>query len=416
MLLDQDDVVPELESPADVVDSGPGHAKVAVVYRTRGVPLLLIPPLLVIAAAVAIAILERSQQPAPRVVYLPAVPAAGESEARPEAPTRALAEDARTTIAATVPKSSVDASSPAAATRPDETPAPIAPASVAPEPIPLSKEPSIVSGSQGTVTRRDLEAPPEFPRADDEPTLPGRMAVVGPQAGGRVPVVGFDPEALRAVLDDPLPEAPPPAVDDPAVAAIPDRAPAEVFAPPDPGFNPVAERQFKAKADERRRLAEQRRYVIRSNSSAETRVRNAKIVQARRSADVRRAPFLEELRRIVKERGEAGAGEIEALCTRSGRETAVELLDSAFGELSSTAARLSTKGKVQRLRQWGVPEPIILDHLIDVESGDIGGRHGAKHQAELMLRAARMLLAIPLAAKPDADATVGVGRAGEARR
>ena len=373
---ESDDRSPEASPRPDPSPDEVRTPQVAVVYRSRGVPWWFIPPLLVVAAVVGVVSYRRIEPTRPRVVYVKeTMPNAAPSVASPASPavvaTVASAEPSAVPGPTPVLPAPVSAVAPASPTLPLPTPAEPTPPPTGPS-VPVYEEPVLA----GPVPSAD--AAPE-PRVAPKP-VPPRSAV------------GFDPDALKIAAEGPAPPQDPP-------SALSLDTPGRAAAPPDNAL-PIDDIQAEAKriAYERRRMAALKRSVAKPNPFLDRKLREQRMTLARRDADTRRKPFLDELRELVKTNDVRVVPEILALCDRSGRETAPELLDAAFGELAGPASHLSTKGKVERLRAWGVPEPIILDHVIDSESGDIGSRNGPRNQAIVTLRAARQLVSVPLAA------------------
>ena len=95
---------------------------------------------------------------------------------------------------------------------------------------------------------------------------------------------------------------------------------------------------------------------------------------------------------------------IQRLCNRYGRDTLPEILGAMNKDLVGPASRLSLPGRIKRMRSWGVPETMILDDLVEAEIANYKARGGPRSEAEAWVRAARVLLANPLA-KPPAPAS-----------
>jgi hypothetical protein len=106
--------------------------------------------------------------------------------------------------------------------------------------------------------------------------------------------------------------------------------------------------------------------------------------------DDERKHFLDELRMILKvQRGTAGP-EIERLSNRSGRTEDPRLLMRARMVIGEN--RISQHAKVQKLREFGVPEAVILDYLANGLNKNLGARNGPRTRNEVWIRAGRLLL------------------------
>ncbi len=262
----------------DAIADPPAEPKLVVVYRTRGIPWLLVPPLLLLAAVAAIVVYRRSERPepwpplaartthgtpTPDVAASPAPPAPADGRARVDAlaelaeltgrpvatppstaavggsrfdgtPPAAVAEAPVVKVEAKpptpAPPAEVTAPAPAPAPKEDTLgtkPAPVEPnPTVPPPPAPATPPATLVLRAAEAATPKPsapdvfdpiVVAPPETPRPDAPPPL---------AEPARRDAVGFDPDARRAVIEagpSPAPdrpagnpaEAPAPAVESP---------------------------------------------------------------------------------------------------------------------------------------------------------------------------------------------------------
>ena len=333
------------------MDSGRDDAepKLVVVYRTRGVPWLLVPPLLIFAAVVAIIGYRRAQR--------------SEFVLRP--PVSVAVESTKDVGSAPFPASVV------ASMRfvpPDFSARPAIPDEPAPRTI-LEPEPVPVSVASTEPIRSPTPAPVLEAKPPREPVA--RAAV------------GFDPEALRATVENdravPLP---------PADLGRPE--------PPKPVEVPLDEqREAERRLAERLRLTDPKPEPIVPDARDEKQRRHALIDAARDQAAADRVPFHDDLKRLISDQGNGAGLEIQQLCTRYGRDTLPEIHWAMNRDLVGPAARLSPKGRIQRMRVWGVPETIILDDLVEAEMQNLRTRGGPRTPNEAWARAARQLIAVP---------------------
>ena len=130
--------------------------------------------------------------------------------------------------------------------------------------------------------------------------------------------------------------------------------------------------------------------------------RHMLIDKARRRAAEYRQPFHAELREAIAERGIRAGSLIKQICNKYGRDTLPEIHGAMNKDLLGISTRLSTAGRVDRMRKWGIPETIILDDLVlrELEDYTTKGkfavqRGGIRSEGEAWVRAARILIANP---------------------
>jgi hypothetical protein len=116
-----------------------------------------------------------------------------------------------------------------------------------------------------------------------------------------------------------------------------------------------------------------------------------------------RQPFHDELRRAVRELGDAAGPEIKAICDRYGRETHPVVDKRVKNDMASWSARLTHAKKIARLRALGLPEARVLDFMARELDHTIGTRGGPANQDGVRVRAAQRLLLFP----PPSVADVG---------
>ena len=106
--------------------------------------------------------------------------------------------------------------------------------------------------------------------------------------------------------------------------------------------------------------------------------------------DDERKQFTDELRMILKVQGPAAGPEIERLSNRAGRTEDPRLLMRARMVIGES--RISQHAKVRKLREFGVPEAVILDYLCRTLDKNLGARNGPRTRNEVWTRAGKILL------------------------
>jgi hypothetical protein len=398
MLADQDE--PLADDPGSDL-SGADEPRVMVVYRSRGIPWLLIPPLLILSAVASIVVYRRSERPSVSPIVVsspsqprdskPAVETAPPTVSKPAVgevppPKEPIGEPATARVA------DIEKSNPA--TIPAQVPSPDLPAPVdsAIAQAPFDVQPRVA-------TPADLLPPPTEPERRD--------------------VVGFDPGASRATLAGDAPGASPSGVPprDKAPAQVPLmlRRPGPQPSPPaDPpallGPRLVAPADGKPASNEilagisrdaeglradRRRLEDLKPELLKVDPR-QVRAQRREIAElARRTEAERRVPFHQELREILAAGGARRGEAVQDLCERFGRTCQPEILLPANRDLTGPAASLSTSARIARMRRWGLPETYLLDDLVEKETNRLRTPGGPRTKDDVWIFAARRLLSMP---------------------
>jgi hypothetical protein len=226
--------------------------------------------------------------------------------------------------------------------------------------------------------------------------------------------VGFDPQATPATLEaptEPKPEREPPAAVRPAGPNLPPagESPFELDRrAPDAGGRAAdrrAEQTQEAERDEQaeaeRRLAERvhlegiKNDFLNPDPAEYRRQREVFKARVRQVSTEERPKFHEELKRLIREQGRAAGPDIKAIRDRFGVDTLPEIMMPAARDLLDVGPRLDTGQKIRRMRQWGLPEPMIIDDLYEKELRNIGARGGARNEDEAWVFAAWALLHYP---------------------
>jgi hypothetical protein len=106
--------------------------------------------------------------------------------------------------------------------------------------------------------------------------------------------------------------------------------------------------------------------------------------------DDERRQFLDELRMILKVQGRMAGPEIERLSNRAGRTDDPRLLMRARMVIGEN--RTPQRVKVRKLREFGVPEAVILDYLCHGLDKNLGARNGPRTRNEVWIHAGELLL------------------------
>jgi hypothetical protein len=336
-----DDEMIEIGDPNEEPVAAEPPPKVVIEYRERGVPWMLIPPLLIISAVGAVMGYHKlTQDMIPhRVVTVSTVPPvdiAAELKI-PELPRTLDGPEARPTEVPSVPIDKL----------PDPVILPpVATAEVVLPPVPLV----------------------ELPPAPEKPAEPSKF----PTATG----VGFDPKALEADRKG----EPPPA--DPALTPVarqdPPREPARVAVPDeknlprevDPDLLPPDPRLAKVRQQER-------------------------VVEAGKQVEADRVRFHNELREICRIARDDYIKEVIELSTRYGMQVdpkIKKLAGQLFGQ-SGRYAGSDRQTRIDVLRAIGYPETLVLEDIFTTyEKGRIGERNGPRNVSDAMHRSILFLL------------------------
>lgn len=344
------------EEPAD--HAGPaGPAPVIVIeYRQRGLAAKLMPPALILLAAIAISAYQRSTPvfplvPRSRAVPAETSPAAASSEIVVKAANRArLAEEAsRSAVAPKAEERKQPDREPGVA----RSPAPGSERLVAsrrPSPFGLDTVEGLVPLDPGEVVG-PVERPPAAAPAGARAA--GGSEVTADTAGGDAPEA-----SKEEILQD-------------------------------------IERESREKAGQRRDL-----------TTLKNQARALAVADTLAKAEARRTSFHDDLRKAIKDLGKNAGPEIEKLCARHGRDTLKDVWATYRHALRLAPRAYTSRWKVEMMRSVGLPETLILDDLAHGFHKQLNSRGGPRDQNEVRVRAARELLSVPVAAtrKPSAPA------------
>jgi hypothetical protein len=186
------------------------------------------------------------------------------------------------------------------------------------------------------------------------------------------------PDEARAEKAEPKPEPP---------AQGP--APPDALAPPPnitkEEFEEDIQREAARKEAERRKLED-----------LEPQLRTWELVELLRKNEADRVPFHNDLRNAVVQQGNKAGPVIEALCERHGRSTFPEIEKRVGRLLATSYGRFGYKAKVAMMRDFGLPETMILDYIAsNVDRRSLGTRGGPRSKDEVWVHAARLLLTMP---------------------
>src|SRR5262249_53952321 len=230
-------------------------------------------------------------------------------------------------------------------------------------------------------------SPPPPPAAGALPAVIGPLALLGPSlpTPTRPDPPAATPEPAEAHANaEPAPNSPSP----------PDPGPGAVAVPPETPPLPSKEESLRAIVEEA--VKKQREL------DAEQTTRDAQVLALK---DEERRKFLDELREILRVHDRQAGPEIEKLCVRTGRDDDPAKLARAYRVLYSS--RLNQPQKIQRLREIGLPETVILDYLANELHRRIGSRKEPRDRYEVLYLAAQQLL--KQAPGPGRSAGAGAG-------
>ncbi len=342
-----DDGMIEIGDPEEeAVTPGP-PPRVVIEYRERGVPWMMIPPMLVIVAVLAV------------VGYLALQVRSGRER------------DLAAALAVASRPAPVPSALPGTTTSPPSGP-------TAPPPPPPS--PSVPTKSD--------PGPPEpvGPPSELAPIPPGSGEIVpgfAPDTASPPKVIGlgFDLKALEA-------EKTPPAPADPAIA------------PAGQGGQPVgpAPEAGPALGPDRRDQPEEVDPELLPPDPRLARERRSRwLVQARQQVEVDRVRFHSELRALCRKLGPDGGEQIVALCKQYGTDVAPQVKEQARRLLEHSAAGAGVPVRINLLRSLGYPEGAILADIFANGIRHLGkaSREGPGSDDAMMYRAALTLLSQP---------------------
>lgn len=368
----RDDAMIEIgDMDEDPTPAAPEPPRVVIEYRDRGVPWMLVPPLVAAAVVVAVVVaLGLNGRFHPRRTPIAVAPARAAGIPSPDRPlpggppgdATASAEPPANppVLVGLVPNPAVVEAPPAVL--PAAPPA-VVPTGPAPASAPLAAPPEAVA----------VEAPPAAPVEAAKPAAPPAF-------------VGLDPtlfDTPNAPNPGPPGEAPrdpglamtgqPDAPGEPAAKAGPDQ-PEDVdpeLLPPDP----------KRSIEERRRRA----------------------IEARRELEDDRVRFHAAVSQVIRQFRWRAAPKIREICQEFQQGVPPIAVQQARKLLGKTGihAGAGTAQRINLLRQLGFPEPAILGDLFDVMTSFEGpGGRNMPSKEELYVRSAVLLLKHPPARRP----------------
>ncbi len=352
MAVDRTDEMIEIGDPNDEMPAPGPPPRVVIQYRDRGIPWMLVPPLLILSAAFAVVGVRAYQKRAHEL----------------------------------------------AATRPPDPPAPVRAA----DPIPA---PALVPAPAADLAVPPAPAPVLAVEAPTEPA-PALEAPAAPPARpiAKVEGIGFDPDALKA---DARPDAP----GDPAIAPAagdPRRAGPVAEAGPPPGPDP---RDQPAEVDPN---------LLPPDPKLGRQLRLQRIAESRRQAEADRSEYHSALATICKRYREKSTPLIKALGQHYGSDVDPAIVEKAGKVLASSGAGVARPVRINLLRSFGFPEPLILGDIFDGEMRHLGEgnkmskaiRGGPRSEDEVLYRSAMILLGHP----PTKAATASPARPASATR
>lgn len=154
--------------------------------------------------------------------------------------------------------------------------------------------------------------------------------------------------------------------------------------------------------------AEHKAAEMRKIEELKPQVRFLEVSRVIKKAEANRIPFHRSLKELLRSRRPNVGQDIEALCNDYGRTTLPEIRAHINKIVSTTYARSSLKIKVEMMRAWGYPEPMIFDYVANGVDRLLGTPGGPRDGDEVRVRAARLLVAMP------PSATTGHSVAGSA--
>ena len=337
-----DDEMIEISDPNDETVGVEPPPRVVIEYRDRGVPWMLIPPLLILSAVGAVVgyhKMARDDGP-PRAVTVATAP---------ELPTVDIAAE----LAKIEPPSTV----PAAEAKPVEPPSVAIEAPADPVTLPpvVAAEPAV------PIVPPAEPAPPAGP---EKPAEESRF----PKVTG----VGFDPKAFEAAKKE---EAPPA---DPAITPVARQEPARVAPPVDPNLPTEVDPDLLPPDPRLARVRQQERAI-----------------EAIKQVELDRTRFHNDLREICRIARDDYIKEVIELSNRYGMQLDPNVKKEAIKRLGETGryAGADRRTRIEILREIGYPETLVLEDLFDhYEKLRIGERNGPRNPSEAMYRSILSLL------------------------
>jgi hypothetical protein len=349
--MDAGDLQPAADPPGTPAATAAPAPKVVIEYRSRGVHMMLLPPLLIAVTALMITSYQRQARLRPPA--RPATVPAPEAPAVPAGQGRTIMVDASETGAAVEPITVRIAPAPLPATAPDRTPVATATATPTASPPPVQAPAAAVPPEP---VRKEARArPPLNPPAPLTSTIGEWLSPDSPE------------RAFRVVAE---------AVAEAAAEAEPRLSKEQIL--------------LGIQAEAQQKKAEQQ------NLEREVALSKAREMwETIRRTQAERLRFHDDLRRLLRELDDGAGAEIKALCERYGREVHPDIQKAVTLALNRSAASTSRKVKIALMRVNGVPETLILDYLANELDATRNSRGGPRDRNEVRVRAARLLLKYP---------------------
>lgn len=409
----------------------PASPIVVVHYRNRGIPPVFLPPLIIVLITAAIVSYRRStpvRPPTPAPRSAPSRPAESKASTQPKVEPApgvvsyepiVIREDglpvpassgsppqnrgdagARTTDSAL--RLAAANSGPDASAHADAPPSagPAAPSTTKPAAATggasSAAAPAVASDREASVRDTRPADPPPFDldQGDNPVALVGGKAP-GADAGPPNPPLLEEPPSL-----DPQRPLPKGRQNPPAIGFVPPSA----DDPPKPegAPSPISKEEFEEQV---RREAARKEAELEAMENVTPQSRFEELVEAIKKANADRAKFHNELRDILRGRGQKTGPLIAHLCDQYGRDVhpAVRAYVSGVA-LVRLPLRSTIQDRVEILRLHGMPEPMILDYLAnDLQKRTRSARNAPRTQDEVRILAARQLLAMPVTKPSDAQ-------------
>ncbi|WZO99666.1 hypothetical protein EP7_001277 [Isosphaeraceae bacterium EP7] len=361
-----------------------GEARIVIVQKGgASVPLVMLPALLLIAAALGILVYRQSfphptEGPSNRVATRPVNPAEPQVS--------------------------------------DE--------SKGPEPVPVIERPQLEIRSilDPSIVLGNIEGEPSKPASIGfaHPSEP-KLAPLAPLAAANPTQLPPSPTPIAAPESEPLAgiEAlvPPPDAVDPgeAKAEVAEVKPAAE--PPkltrDQVLKDIQRESTERKAEIRAIEAIKPKLAERDKQQSLER-RKVEVAEARKRADAQRPRFRAELRRVLAGRGDALGTQVSELRERSLLPVQPEIEDAVAKAFKGSArkTKFTRNGRIEFMRSKGMSEPDILGILAYDEGMKISQRGSARDLREVWVRAAKQLLAVPFPAERAAQGNPPANQAG----
>jgi hypothetical protein len=135
--------------------------------------------------------------------------------------------------------------------------------------------------------------------------------------------------------------------------------------------------------------------LIAVHEEAQSKIRQAdRLDQMKRRAESSRKSFIEGLTQILSQNGNVTrkGPMIDQFRRENSEGFDLKYYSSVLKETDSTKKPISTSIKIKRLRAQGVPEPIILAYLIQLEMRDVRKSDGPRDTNDAIVRSAKLLL------------------------